>query len=1212
MYGMPHQFRPESALLKAPRVRRPSLIFLALVTLFLAAPGRGDEAHVTGEVDLPPDASAARDLGPGYVVGDSLGGAELRAYKIDLAEGVYLRLSFAKKDFNLSAALYGPDGRRLAEFVGNRYGSFEAQFVADSAGTYLLAVKSLEGDAEARRVELSVEDMRRATAEDRLAAEAAASYAKAEALRLNWDEPSLRSAISGYAEASRGWISVRRWREASLALRELGETHFILSEYKEALEAYRHSLLLSRKAQAASDEAELLNAIGYVYIYLGENQTALEYCERALTMSKPSGGRAGDAGSRRQEAQALNNIGEVYYSLSDLKKALDYFERARAIWDEEGDRRGLALSHLNSGYAAADMGDLQSADVHYRSALTQWLAVGDPRGEAFARTAIGGVQSFVGEKQSALESHEQAMRLFERMGNRQGEAAARNGVAQVYEDMNQPQPALANYTGALRVYEAIGNRDFTALTLFYIGRVEHSIGEIERALDHYGQSLRLGREVGDRVVEAHALRGIGMAYENLGRPALALAQYVRVLQLYQQIGDRRWQARTLNNIGYLHEAAGERREALRHYEQALALSRAVGERREETLTLYHMARVERDEGRLDAALAHVSSSVALIESQRAKVASELLRTSYFASVHQHYELYIDLLMQMDRLHPGRGYAADALQAAEMSRARSLLETLSEGRVDIRHDVVPELHARELELQQQLDYKLERQVALLNGPHTEEQAAEASAEVAELTNAYQSVLAQIRRESPRYATLTQPRPLRAEDIQAELGDEGTLLLEYFLGERRSYLWAVTNNTVEGYELPGRATLEAATRNVYDLLIARQPVSGELGVSYVSRVADADARYAQEAARLSDMLLGDVAAQLGTKRLLVVCDGALQYLPFDALPGPATAAEDAVAQPLMLEHEVVKLPSASVLAALRGDVVPAAEPPKVLAVVADPVFDDRDPRNGTPSVAVAQVARARGEDEELSRSMRDVSEAEADVVIPRLPSTLREAKAIVGMAPAGESLMVTGFGANRSLVTGGGLGEFRVVHFATHGIFDDKHPELSGIILSLVDEHGNRQNGFLRMHDIYQLRLPADLVVLSACRTGLGRDVSGEGMVSITRGFMYAGARGVVASLWKVDDEATVELMSHFYGAMLRDGLTPAAALQSAKRAMWQQERWRAPYYWAAFFLEGDYRPPPLHVQRDGRRLPFVLAISVLALLLAAAGRWHERRARRQPC
>src|SRR5262249_7678436 len=192
------------------------------------------------------------------------------------------------------------------------------------------------------------------------------------------------------------------------------------------------------------------------------------------------------------------------------------------------------------------------------------------------------------------------------------------------------------------------------------------------------------------------------------------------------------------------------------------------------------------------------------------------------------------------------------------------------------------------------------------------------------------------------------------------------------------------------------------------------------------------------------------------------------------------------------------------------------------------------------------------------------------LKRLLYTRNEAYAILAAIPPGQGMAALDFSASRSLATNISLGQYRIVHFATHGILDNKHPELSGLVLSLVNRQGKAQNGFLKLQDIYNLKLPVDLVVLSGCETGLGENVGGEGLIGLTRGFMYAGASRVVASLWSVSDMATADLMSHFYRAMERQGMRPAAALRAAQIEMWQQKQWRSPYYWAAFQIQGEWQ------------------------------------------
>jgi CHAT domain-containing protein len=257
----------------------------------------------------------------------------------------------------------------------------------------------------------------------------------------------------------------------------------------------------------------------------------------------------------------------------------------------------------------------------------------------------------------------------------------------------------------------------------------------------------------------------------------------------------------------------------------------------------------------------------------------------------------------------------------------------------------------------------------------------------------------------------------------------------------------------------------------------------------------------------------------------------------------------------------LPSASVLAVLRGELAARKPAAKTVAVLADPVFSADDARvktgNRTPGAEEAPA--------DLARAINDVRGE-----LSRLLLTRDEAEAILSVAPRNSSLGALDFRANRATATSDELSNYRILHIATHGLLNSQHPELSGLVLSLVDDRGQAQDGFLRLHEVFNLRLRAELVVLSACQTGLGKAVKGEGLVGLTRGFMYAGAARVVASLWQVDDAATAELMKRFYRRMLQDGMRPAAALRAAQVELSKRPQWQLPYYWGAFVLQGEWR------------------------------------------
>jgi CHAT domain-containing protein len=536
-----------------------------------------------------------------------------------------------------------------------------------------------------------------------------------------------------------------------------------------------------------------------------------------------------------------------------------------------------------------------------------------------------------------------------------------------------------------------------------------------------------------------------------------------------------------------------------------------------------------------------------------------LRSAFFASVQEHFALTIDLLMEMDGREPRKGYATAALETSERARARGLLDLLVEARAHIREGADPQLAAREGELERRLDASAAERHQLLGGEHTPEEAAALDKKIDELTGEYRAVQAQLRRKSPRYAALVQPQPLTGAEIQGQL-DPDTILLVYWLGSPqagRGWLWAVTRDGLTSHELPARAVVEAAARRFLDVFVE-------------GKGRPADDKAAEDLGR---MLLSPVGAGIAGKRVVVVSDGALQYVPFAALPLPSATpgARAGLRRPLVLDHEVVYEASASSLAVLRRERADRRPAPRAVAVLADPVFEKDDARVAAAGrTAVASAAALPRPRAELQRALATARARGAGTGLPRLPFARREAEAIAAAASPGGVLKALDFQASRQTATSGELGRYRVVHFATHGLLDAAHPELSGLVLSLVDEEGRDQDGFLRLHDIYNLHLPAELVVLSACQTGLGREIRGEGLVGLTRGFMYAGASRVVASLWQVDDVATAELMRAFYQGLLRDGQRPAAALRAAQVEMWRKPAWRSPYYWAGFVLQGEWR------------------------------------------
>jgi CHAT domain-containing protein/tetratricopeptide (TPR) repeat protein len=976
-----------------------------------------------------------------------------------------------------------------------------------------------------------------------------------------------RKALDFYTQALSLWRAIGDRRGEATTLNRIGSVYNALGEWRKALDFHTQALPLARAVGDRSGEATTLTNIGLAYDSLGEKQKALDFHARALPLQR-------EVGDRRGEATTLNNIGNVYNSLDEKQKAIDFYIRALSLRRAVGDRGGEATTLSNIGVVYFSMGEWQKALDLYNQALPLRRIVRDRRGEATTLSNIGVVYNLLGEKQKALDFFTQALTLRRAVGARDGEALTLNSIGMVYDSLGEKRKAIDFFTQALPVQRAIGDRQGEAVTLNNIGNVYFSMGEKWTSLDFYTRAMPLYSAVGDRSGEATTLNHIGNVYNSLGEWHKALDFYSRALPVHRAVGNRREEATTLSNIGAAYDSLGEKHKALDLYSQALSLHREVGARSGESITLSLIAYTKRDLGRFDESRSYIESALKIIESVRVSVVSKELRSSYFATAQETYEFYVDLLMRMHGREPARGFDAVGLQVSERARARSLIESLTEARADIRRGVDPKLLAQERSLQQRLNAKADEALKLsASGGDDEIRLAMRRREIDALTIELQQVQTQIRQTSPRYAALTQPQPLTLAEIQRQALDADTLLLEYSLGAERSFLWAVTPTSINSYELPKREAIEAAARRVYELLSDTFGVRGQSARPRDVRLKEARGHYLAAAAGLSRMLLGPVAGQLGKKRLLIVADGMLHYIPFGALPDPNSLKESYGSWlPLLVEHEIVNLPSASTIVVLRRELAGRKLAARTLAMLADPVFskDDERIRPGA-RVAAPQTAQTTPPSGNTNRILVETAgAAPGELRIRRLPFTRMEAEQILPLVPAGAGMKALDFEANRTTAMSDQLSQYRYVHFATHGLADSERPELSTIVLSRYDEQGRPQDGFLRAHEVYNLNLPAEMVTLSACETGLGKLTRGEGLVSLTRGFMYAGAARVVVSLWSVNDRATAELMTKFYRRVLVEGERPAAALRAAQVEMWRDKRWEAPYYWAAFTLQGEWR------------------------------------------
>ena len=1074
-----------------------------------------DTAAQSASQDIP-----ATRLNPGKRLEREITGGATHRYEVSLRAGEFASVLVDQHAVDLAVAVVGQDGTVIAEFDGRWHGP-EPVFVRSSGdGTYRIEVRPVLKPAIPERYQLTLESIRDTTPDAADRVELAGLATESKKLVTQATAASVQSAFRNYQQMAPRWRALGDAYGEAAALNSLGFTAVALGRFEEALEPYASSLRVWRTLGYGRGESETLLNIGAAYSFMGDKREALSQYEQALAVSR----RLQDG---RGEMYVMNNIASVLTGLGEPRSALDRFGRVLEIAEQRGDQVMIAAALANMSASHHALGQLQES-LDFAERALRSAPVSDLRARAAVSTTLGDLLFLLGEDERARDSYQQAIAMARSAGDLRGQATPTLQLASFHRHRDQLDEAFARLGEAEALVNASKDRRGLALSLVRRGQLHHSRDE----------------------------------------PDQALASFAKGIALLQEIGEPRYEAVAHHGVATVQAAIGERGRARESLGRALASVRIARDRYNESQILLSLARVDHADGAFDQARTHAEAALTIIEAIRGDVLSQQFRTSYTASTHDFYELTIDILMRLHARDPAAGFDRQALEVSERGRARSLLDLLNEARADIRQGAEPALLDRERDLRQRVNAKAERLAALPGNRQAERATLER--ELSETIDALRDVETEIRTRSPQFAALTFPQPLRAAEIQGQV-DPDTVLLVYALGEARSYVWVVGVNQIATLELPPRAEIEQAARQVHTLVTARiERPAGEGARQWQQRVTDADAGHVRASASLSDMIVRPVLPRLKARRIVVVSEGALQYVPFGALPIPGSRD----GRPLLADYEVASAPSVSSLTELRRAAAGRRAPSRTVAVLADPVFTDDDPRIGRaasssrPSPSAAEPAAVFVRD--LQRSSADVGGSGTANRLARLPFSRREADAILRHVPPAASIRALDFDASYATATSPELADYRFVHFATHGLLNSTHPELSGLVLSLVDRTGRPQRGFLQAHEVYNLRLPADLVVLSGCRTGLGKDVRGEGMVGLVRGFMYAGAQRVAVSLWQVDDEATAELMSRFYAAMLRDGLTPTAALRAAQLGMRNTRQWRAPFYWAGFVLQGEWR------------------------------------------
>ncbi|MDM8541294.1 CHAT domain-containing protein [Desulfococcaceae bacterium HSG9] len=976
-----------------------------------------------------------------------------------------------------------------------------------------------------------------------------------------------------------------------------------LGRYDEALTYYEQALAIHKEIGNRRGQGTNLTNIGAVYAYLDRYDEALTYSEQALAIHK-------EIGDRRGVGRNLGNIGVVYRSLGRYDEALTYHKQALAIHKEIGDRHGEGVDFSNIGGAYTYLGRYEEALTYLEQALAIKKKIGDRRGEGMVFRNIGGAYTYLGRYEEALTYQEQALAIDKEIGNRHGEGADLTNIGGVYRNLGRYDEALTYHERSLAIRKEIGDRHGEGVVISNIGNVYANLGRNDEALTYYEQALAIRKEIGDRHGEGMAISNIGNVYANLGRNDEALTYYEQALAIKKKIGDRGGDSMVISNIGNVYANLGQDDKALTFYEQALAIAKEIGYRNGEGTSLigigtvyikqgqYDKARLSfagslkisetvgapetlwRAQGGLagteakaqmyDAAIQHFKQALDTIEQMRAGISAKETQISFMQDKLFVYDWLIVLLQSLHLKNPDKGYDRQSLEIFERKQGRILLEETGKSRARNYAGIPDKIVTEENRLADQIAKLRDDLVAERSKPQkniNSKRIRELEDRLKERLTEERRLQERIKKEYPDYYALKYPKPAPLKEIQTKVLKPGEMMLVYGVMEEQTSLWVIG---------PGQFALHTIDAGTEEL---KQKVTQyrRLVINIEERDKDGKAidrekdKTEAEIANLYALLFPDAVqkALVQAETIYIIPTGPLYLLPFEALQ---TKSPEGKAKPryLIEDHAVAYLSSASLLKIIRDAQARKKHQPEYpLLAWADPVYKK------TSAAAEKRGTQERSESFSEMRAMtlRDVT----GTGFERLKETADEVREIseILKAPEKSGPLFLRKDASRSNVfklnKSEKLDDYRYVVFACHARIPDLVNQISqpSLILSHPDPQ-TQGEGFLTMADVFGLQFNADLITLSACNTGRGKVIKGEGVIGLTRAFMYAGTPAVAVTLWSVESMSAKELNVGMF-KHLNAGKNRAEALRAIKLDMIRGKyaaMWRKPQFWAPLVVFGD--------------------------------------------
>ena len=967
-----------------------------------------------------------------------------------------------------------------------------------------------------------------------------------------WELDSIKRAVKLFEQTAEDWEKLTEPQKAAFCLNEAAKLAQIYYDHETSFRALKRAIIIEKKYDLLEEETISSSLYALFLNDKSDKNNSRKLSEKAFLLSDRT-----NSVQAKAYSHFCKGIYEYYYG--KIKAATDFFEQAQLYAQETQDIFIISQTLFYVGYAYIREGYSYRATDKMNLALQLCKKFDYKKGLALSYFGLA-TSYYLNEKQKALDYFKKSESLFPANFEWMEKARIATAIGNIYMDLGEFELAESNFQKAIPNYEKANYLLGKITTLTLLADTYSLKTELMKARQTYKLALELTTNTNDKFRFANIKEGLGNVEFKGNNFDSAIKNYLQALQLYNDIGVRLPGIENLIGSAYQHKR--DYKKARGYYSSALKTTRQTKDFLILSETLFNLSKLELVENSSDEALNSIKESITITDNLYSDVANTTLKSSYFSTVFERYELFIQLLMKKHKQSPNENYAIEALQATERSRARVMLENLSLSEADFTKDADAETVRREKEIRVLLNAKADKLIDLLSQNAEKSETDKISVDINELEYDLESIKSELKQKSPIYSAIKNPPPFDVAEFQQNILDENSLLLEFSFGIEESYLWLVGKTEVSSYVLPPRAEIETYIENLRAQVASREIKEGEEVEDYQKRISEAESNYQREARELSNQLFGQIADKLSNKRLIIVPDGKLHYFPVSALPLPNSASDD----PILLTNETVYEPSAQTLSLLAKSRNQSVTATKDLLVFSDPIFTTDDARFSADNKPL-ENSNTQSVQTDKFRFVETLSN------LTRLPASKDESDSIIKIIGASESDVFSGFRANREQLLNVKTGDYKILHFATHGLTNEQRPELSGIILSRFDEKGQKLDESFRIHDIYGLNLNADLVVLSACETGIGKEVKGEGLMSLNNAFLQTGAKSVMASLWKVEDGATLELMKTFYGAMKDENLTPSQALRQAQIKLRRNPQYQSPFYWAAFTVQGDFRNVP---------------------------------------